>query len=265
MELAIHTPYRHVQGLSRGLSILQALNDSGIGGATPRDISAATKINRTTVKRILETLVEDGYVLPCDGDGGYGLAPQVRSLSRGLSSEARVLQCACPVLKAMGDETGWSMRLTLLEDGAMIVRDSTHGRSRIAAEFTVGVRHRLPILLTAAGRAYFVQCEPTERQRILQLLRTRKDEQSALASNDRLIELLTRRVLDDGYGANDGDWGGRCTGALALPVCTREGRPLACLSVVYDRKSVGQSAPRDEFLPELRRGVARIEEALRSH
>ncbi|MES1265066.1 MAG: transcriptional regulator, partial [Variovorax sp.] len=63
----------------------------------------------------------------------------------------------------------------------------------------------------------------------------------------------------------DGDWGGRCTGALAVPVCGRGGRPLASLSVVYQRKSVGPCTLRDEFLPELRRGVSRIEDALRAH
>lgn len=263
MPAPIDTTYCHVQGLSRGLYILRTLNDMG-QGATPRDISAITKINRSTVKRILESLVDDGYVLPCDEGGGYSLSPQVLGLSRGLTKDAWLLQCAGPVLKSISQDTGWSMRVTAPRDDAMVICESTHSRSKLASEATVGIRHHLPILLTAAGRAYFAQCDVKERGRILQRIRARKDEQSAVASNDRLVELLTRRVLDDGYALNDGEWGGRGTGAIAVPVRNHDGQPLASLSVVYSRGAFNRSAVISELFPELRRGADRVEAALRS-
>ena len=45
--------YAHVQGLTRGLMILRALNESN-GWATPRELSEQTTLHRTTVRRILQ-------------------------------------------------------------------------------------------------------------------------------------------------------------------------------------------------------------------
>jgi IclR family mhp operon transcriptional activator len=52
----------HVQGLSRGLAILHAINLSPEGWASIADLSAMTGLHRTTVRRLLETLQAEGYV-----------------------------------------------------------------------------------------------------------------------------------------------------------------------------------------------------------
>ena len=51
--------YPHVQGLSRGLAILHAINLSPEGWASIAGLSATTGLHRTTVRRLLETL--QGY------------------------------------------------------------------------------------------------------------------------------------------------------------------------------------------------------------
>ena len=48
-----------VNSLHRGLLILRAVNN---GHAQVREISAATKLPKSTIARMLETLVADGYV-----------------------------------------------------------------------------------------------------------------------------------------------------------------------------------------------------------
>jgi len=48
--------YRHVQGLSRGLAILRAINRSPNGWITIAELAALTGLHRTTVRRMLETL-----------------------------------------------------------------------------------------------------------------------------------------------------------------------------------------------------------------
>lgn len=259
MSPSTDTTYRHVQGLSRGLSILRALNETDSGNATPRELSAKTKLNRTTVKRILETLAEEGYVRPCDYDGSYGLAPEVLLLSSGISQELNLLHHASPVMRQLGEETGWSLRISTPQNESMVIRDSNHPSSSLSFESWRGLRSSLPILLTAAGRAYFANSDAEERSRIVEGVRRMKCEQTALANNDRLVEQLTRRVLEDGYAINDGDWGERRLGAVALPIRARSGAVVASLSMLYTRQAVSMNDIDNEFLPALRRSVSCVE------
>ena len=52
--------HKEVRALSRGLNILVMLNR--FGSSTPTEISARTRLNRTTVYRLLETLMNLGFV-----------------------------------------------------------------------------------------------------------------------------------------------------------------------------------------------------------
>lgn len=262
MQQSIDTTYRHVQGLSRGLAILQALNDADSGEATPRELSQMTRLNRTTVKRILETLAEEGFVRSCDCDGRYGLSPKVLLLSRGAPEDARVLSCCAPVMRQLGQDTGWSLRITTPKKDSMVIRDSTHPRSNLSFESWGGLHHSLPMLLTAAGRAFFANSSAPDRERIVDEIRSHRDEQSALANNGKLVDQLTRRVLDDGYAINDGDWGERRLGAVALPIRGQDGRAVASISMLYTRRAVNRATIDDEFVPALRRSVASVESQL---
>lgn len=252
------TPYSHVQGLSRGLAILRALNASDSCGASARALSEATHLNRTTVKRLLETLVSQGYVRPCNCEGRYGLAPEVRHLASGLTDDACVLCHASPELKTLAQETGWSLRISLREDDCVVIRDSSHEYSHLSFEPWGGLHRRLPILLTAAGRACFAHSSVADRQHTVEVLADRHDEQSSIARDSRLVGQLTRRVIDDGYALNDGDWGDRRLGAVGLPIKDRSGRAVASMSLLFTRRPVTRRVIEDEFVPALRACVQRI-------
>lgn len=256
--------YRHIQGLNRGLQVLQALNQFDAGGAAPRELAELTGLNRTTVKRILETLVTEGFVRAADARGSYGLAPKVSSLSRGLTDEARLLHHAVPAARELGDATGWSLRISTPQDNAMLIRESTHRDSTLAFEWSGGVRSRIPILLTAAGRACFAGCDDTARQRIVERLRAQQDEQTCWARNDRLLEQLTRRTLDDGFGLNEGDWGERKLGAIGVAIRQPDGHAIGSLSMLYLRRAVSRPTLENEIFPALRRCVDSIEHRLSS-
>ena len=88
-----------VNALHRGLLILRAIND---GHAQLREISAATKLPKSTIARMLETLVGDGYVAQ-DSQKGYHVTGRVLTLSRGYNANSSCLMwparcwkaCAC--------------------------------------------------------------------------------------------------------------------------------------------------------------------------
>ena len=61
MQGTTHARYAPVQGLSRGMSVLFAISQTGQGRAGIVELSCATRLHRTTVRRLLETLGGRGW------------------------------------------------------------------------------------------------------------------------------------------------------------------------------------------------------------
>jgi IclR family mhp operon transcriptional activator len=80
------TEYKTVPGLTRGLQILNALNRED-GGASPTSLAELTGLHRTTVRRLLETLQDEGYVRRGESDDSFRLSMKVRELSEGFRDE----------------------------------------------------------------------------------------------------------------------------------------------------------------------------------
>jgi IclR family mhp operon transcriptional activator len=64
--------YKTVRGLSRGLLLLNLLNKFD-GGATVGTLAEFSGLHRTTVRRLLETLQEEGYVRRSRSDDSFRL------------------------------------------------------------------------------------------------------------------------------------------------------------------------------------------------
>lgn len=252
--------YKRVQGLIRGLDLLNCLNRCD-GGARITELAQQTGLHRTTVRRLLETLQHEGYVRRSDSDDSYLLTLKVRELSEGFRDEQWVSQCAAPLLGELLQEVVWPTDISTLDVDAMVIRETTHRFSRLSFHRSM-VGRRLPMLLTAAGRAYIANCPDTEREHILQLLANRSDSQSRLAKDPAYIEKLIRKTRHDGYGANYRDWGeeGRIA-AIALPI-QHEGRVLGCLNLVYiaDAMTIEEAARR--YLEPMQTVVTRIQTRL---
>lgn len=252
--------YKLVQGLMRGLALLHCLNRCD-GGARITELSQQTGLHRTTVRRLLETLQHEGYVRRSESDDSYLLTLKVRELSEGFRDEQWVSQCAAPLLGQLLQEVVWPTDISTLDVDAMVIRETTHRFSRLSFHRSM-VGRRLPMLLTAAGRAYIANCPDQERDQIIQLLASRDDIQAKLAQDSEYVEKLIRKTRQDGYGSNYRDWGeeGRIA-AIALPV--REGeRVLGCLNLVYiaDAMTIEEAARR--YLGAMQSVVSLIQQRL---
>ncbi|MFM0038426.1 DNA-binding transcriptional regulator [Paraburkholderia strydomiana] len=257
------TKYTSVRGLSRGLQVLQALNLLDSGRATSQQISELTGLHRTTARRLLETLMEEGFVRRSASDDSFRLTLKVRALSEGFTDDERIATIAPPIMGRLLQRVAWPSDLTTPDGDAMIIRETTHRFSTLSFHRAM-VGRRLPILLTAAGRAYFAMCPDGEREDILDLLRSGAggEEQKALASNDALIRSLVRRVRADGFGSNHGDWSAQSKiGAVAVAIVSEQ-RVLASLNVVFLSRAVTLAEAKRRFVPELQTAAREMIEGL---
>lgn len=253
--------YRHVQGLSRGLSLLHELSRSPQGWATIVELSARTGLHRTTVRRLLETLQTEGYVRRSRSDDSYRLSPKIRQLSDGFTDDEWISEVANPVLGELLQRLVWPSDLCTLDGDCMLVRETTHRFSPLSFHRAM-IRQRMPLLLTASGRAYLAFCDPQQREQILGLLASGSDAQSALARNRVLVDPLLERIRAQGYATNDGEWSmQQQISAIAMPI-RFQNQPLATLSVVFLRKAMGVQDAARRYLPELQAAIAKIEDRL---
>jgi IclR family mhp operon transcriptional activator len=257
--------YANVRGLARGLQVLKALNAMENGRATSQQLSEATGLHRTTVRRLLETLVEEKYVRRSASDDSFRLTLDVRSLSEGFTDDELVATIAPPVMAQLLQRVVWPSDLTTPDGDAMLIRETTHRFSPLSFHRSM-VGRRLPMLLTAAGRVYFSTCPDAERDDILEVLRSGAggEQQQQLALDDAFVRNLIRQTRADGFGSNHGDWADqRKIGALAVAISSGS-RVLASLNVIYLEQAISPPEAVRRFLPELQRAASEIAAALQA-
>jgi IclR family mhp operon transcriptional activator len=252
--------YRQVNGLVRGLAVLRAMNRAEGGWTDIRDLSAETGLHRTTVRRLLETLIAEGFVRRSASDDSYRLTLEVRSLSEGFTDDEWISQVGTPVLGELLQQVVWPSDLTTLDGDAMVIRETTHRFSPLSFHRSM-VRVRMPLLTTASGRAYLAFCPDEERRQLLQLL-AGSPATAATVRNRPFVDRMVETVRAAGFATNDGEWAQEPKiAALAVPIFG-PGQVVGCLNVVFLRRamSIGQAQLR--YLPHLRAAAEKISRQL---
>jgi len=180
-------------------------------------------------------------------------------LSEGFTDTERIATVAPPIMGQLLQRVAWPSDLSTPDGDAMIIRKTTHRFSRLSFHRAM-VGRRLPILLTAADRAYFATCPNEEREDILELLRSGAggEEQQAFARNDALVRKLIQRVREDGFGSNDRDWTAQARiGAVAVAISADE-RVIASVNVVFLSRGVSLEDATRRYVPELQKAALDI-------
>jgi IclR family mhp operon transcriptional activator len=225
--------YKSVRSLHRGLDVLCALNRHN--GASVPQLSDSTGIHRTTVRRLLETLQRLGYVEKSPSDENYRLTLNVRRLSDGFDDDAWVSAVAGPALRDLHPKILWPTNVATYDYDAMLIRESSHRYSPFAIHHAL-VGQRLPILRTALGQVYIAFCPERERREILDILRSVRGPDAALARDTAFVRELVRKVRRSGHAVKPGDKEKRVA-AIAVPIM-RGQRVFASLNAVFFRSAM---------------------------
>lgn len=254
--------YPEVRGLARGLTVLKALNrkPGGIGSTT--ELAKECELDRTTTKRLLETLRAQGLVEQGERDGQYYLSFEVLRLSEGFRDETWVGHVASHMMHDAVKELVWPCDLGTPEAGFMVVRESTH-RWSLLSQHRAMVGRRMPMLATAIGRAFLAACSATEREGFLEMLRHRDDAIGAQARDSEFVERILQETLERGYAFNAGEWSPEASfAAIGVPVMWDD-RAIGALNLVFPKGAVSQSALDSRFVPALKNLAQAISKASR--
>lgn len=246
-----------VRSFTRGLAVLEALNAQG--SATPLELARHTGIARGTVYRLLQTLLDAGYIERGAGDEGFRLRLRVRRLAGGFEDEQWIAEVARPALLTLTQGILWPCDLLTLQGLGMVIRDTTHPVAPLSIDRNMAGQS-IPMLGSAAGLTYLAFAPAAERAQLLDLL-ARPNGAQAAAPDARTVSQAIAATWRRGYGLRQGGRIWPHTGAIALPI--RHGaRVLGCISVIWMARVVpGQDGIR-RCLEPLRETQQAIERGL---
>jgi len=249
---------RPIRALARGLKVLTVLNSGN--GSTVSEIAAATRLPRTTVYRVLETLAEEGYVARDPADERYRLTILVRGLSDGFDDEAWVTQIAKPYIYDLGRDIVWPVAIATISGTSMLVRETTDHTSPLAIErYAPG--YRMPLLASASGLAFLAFCADAPREALLELLARSPRDEDAPARDRATLTRHLEEVRKQGYAVHHRPRRVSDRTSIAVPILADD-RVLALLVVRYARSAIPLPEAVQRFVPRMREVAHRIAESL---
>lgn len=246
---------KRVRALSRGLALLEFLNTRN--PATVAEAARAIRMARTTTFRMLETLVDDGFLQRLDPDGSYRLTSRVRGLADGFGEDSWIAEVARPHIAALGRRLLWPVAIVTLDGGAVLVRETTdHDSPLVFQRATAGFR--VPILASAAGRLLLAHAGDAGRDALLPMAIA----DIASPHGDGYWRRLLEDVRKAGYAVISRP--DAREGSLAVGVEGPDGEIRAAITVRWFESALSRAAAIERLAPELRMTADAIRDLLAS-
>ncbi|WP_426958360.1 IclR family transcriptional regulator [Muricoccus radiodurans] len=190
-----------VESIARGLSILEAFRAGGAALGN-QEIAARTGLPKPTVSRLTHTLTELGYLEYLPRYAKYRLGVAAVSLGQLALSGMTVRQLARPLMQELCERLSCSVSLGRRDRLSMLYVE--HCQPGSAVVLQLGLGSRIPLAITAMGRARYAAAPPDERAAIDAEIETRFPARWA-AVRDGLQEAVEMHAAR-GFTLSVGDW-----------------------------------------------------------
>jgi IclR family mhp operon transcriptional activator len=245
-----------VRALKRGLEVLETVNRSG--GVRAGDIARKLSLARPTVYRLLETLEELGYVARSASDERFRVTLRAQRLGDHFDTDLLICQAAGPALAKLGRRLVWPIDFSIYDHGEMVVQETTHGRSPLALDHSV-IGRRLPMLRTAAGRAYVAWCSGDERAAVLDEVRRLDHAEDRPFFEPAALDRMIRETRTRGYATRIAEPFIPKTSSIGLPIATAGG-VLGSMTVIWVANALTLAEAVEQFLAPMREAATDIAE-----
>jgi DNA-binding IclR family transcriptional regulator len=225
------------QSIRRGLRILRILAIGQEQGVRLTDIVRETGLSRPTAHRILRVLVEEGAVEQDAASRRYMIGQEVSLLGLARTRRFPIRSVADPFLRALAEEVGDTVFLTIRSGHDSICVDRKVGSYPVKV-LSIEVGARRPLGVGVGGLALLAFLPEPEALAILKALEPRLAPHKITGT--ALVERM-KSARAKGYAYTDvGVVFG--TRAVAVPVFSQAKEPVAAISVaaIADRLSTAR-------------------------
>jgi IclR family mhp operon transcriptional activator len=253
--------FKPVIAVARSLQILQTLNTAG--RASINDLHKATGLHRSTILRMLETLMHEGYVVRLENVAQYAVTGKCLLLSLGFDAHESLIRTAEPLLATFRPLAAWPVDIAVYDHDAMVILKTT--RSVVQPFITRYAGHRISILLSALGRAYFSHVSENIQLDILGRIQLSEEPFNAGEIDLSRVAHVVETTRTHGYAVPDPEYlqqvyHGEATG-FALPIFDVSG-VVAAISVMVPTQVMSLEDASQSLLPQLRELAQKISHAL---
>jgi len=206
---------------AKGMAVLRAFDDSHTR-LTLAEVARITDLDRATVRRLVLTLVDLGYVYRSEKH--FSLSPKVLTLAGSFLRGHRFGTVVQPLLNRYAERVRSPVSLAIVDaQHAVFVAQSTLPDSGITFGFTVG--SKLPLLHTAIGRALLSAGDSVWSGEAIATIPFQRYT-PATVTNRRAIKRSVAECRDAGHAIVSNEFEPDVTG-LAVPVNTPGGMVAA--------------------------------------
>lgn len=218
-----------VQSLIKSLAIIEVLSEI-IDGMGVTDISERIGLNKSTVHRILTTLVHEGFVEQDQVKGRYHMSPKIFELARRILSNIRPAKVIAPHLERLAKATGESARFIIIDDthSRLIVSDEVLTSKPIKVRSHLG--ESLSLSESAAGKMFLACLSDKEIKEIMDSIGRKAvlpDEKASFSSLHRDLTVIREK----GYAYETHKYEDEMICNIAAPIRDEEGTIIAVIDV----------------------------------
>lgn len=238
--------------LGKGLRVLEALVAAD-GPSRVSHLAAKLEMQKSSLHRVLQTLVEFGFVSQDPETALYSPTLKVWELGSAVVSRLPVKQAAAPLLQELHRATGETVSLSVRDGDDVLYLDKIMSPRPMG--FTTRIGSRVPAPMTAAGRAMLAY-EPDARS-VVERVAARVDG-GAIDVDKVLSELEKARRVGYVVGRGRVDRG---VVGIATAVLGHRGSALAGLTVSTPSQRLDR-ARQQEIVEALLGAASRLGEAI---
>lgn len=249
-------PRDYVSSLARGLEVLRAFNRTR-RKMTLSEVAAETGNTRAGARRILLTLVHEGYAV---ADGKlFDLTPQVLELGYSVLSSKGAWDIARPFIDHLSNELRESVSAAVLDRFDVVYVSGAQYHRVISVGISVGAR--FPAHCTATGRVLLAAQPPEMWPGMLQHIPLTRMTEHTVTDPGEFRRVL-EQVREQGWSLVDQELE---TGlmSIAVPLHNSAGGLVGAINVGVPTVRMGPAAAIEYVLPKLQETVRNISDSLK--
>lgn len=250
-----------VQSLAKGFRVLEAFSADN-EELTLSQIAAAADLDPGTTFRMLNTLVELGYVSRIPESRRFALTLKVLDLGFHAIARTDLRSIVRPILRGLVGETNEAASFAVLQGADVLYLERVRaGITRLGVDIRIGTT--VPATQTAIGQSILAFLPEKEVDKVQQLTPLTPFIMKPHASELALPELL-RRIRDDGYILTESLFTDGLR-ILAVPVLDIDGYPVGAISIAAPTVRCSAEELRERALSSAQEAAVAIGKALEAN
>lgn len=249
-------PKNYVASVGKAFAVLQSFSSEAFE-LTLSEIAARADLDRGTAFRLIQTLVELGYLQAVPPSRRFRLGIACLDLGYTVLSHGSLRPMVEPLLRGLVPDVGDAVSLGILDGGDVVYLARVGaGLDRHKMDRRPGTR--IPAYSAALGHVMLAHLAREEQIARLEARPRVKLSERTLTDLDALLARLDQ-VKKKGHAVSDGEnaYGLR---TLATPIFDAQDQVIGGLSVTVDAMRMDMAAFRDQALPKLMQLTAQVQD-----